>query len=233
MLRQIDLDLWVAEQPLKFLGLEVGTRMTVIRLADSSLILISPIKINPELKQQLDTLGTVQYLVAPNLFHYLYLAQSQQLYPTAKAIAPPGLTAKRPELKLDQVFTHDRIEFDGELQYILLEGFQVFIPPKIAVVNEVVFFHPRSKTLIITDSAFNFDRTFPLVTQLATRVIGSYGVLKPSWLEKVAVQDQLKLQQSIELILRWDFQRIIMAHGQIVEQNAQQQLTAGYSWLLS
>ena len=233
MLRRIDSNLWVADQPLKFLGLEVGTRMTVIKLAHNSLVLISPVAINSELHQQLDAVGQVKYLVAPNLFHYLYLAQAQQLYPDAQAIAPPGLTDKQPNLEIDKILIQERIEFNDELKYTLLEGFQVFVPPKIAVVNEIVFYHSRTKTLIITDSAFNFDRTYPLLTQLATRALGSYGVLKPSWLEKIAVKDKLKLKHSIEQIFQWDFQRIIMAHGQIIEDHAQQQLAKAYSWLLN
>ena len=232
MLRQIDGSLWVAEQPLKFLGLEVGTRMTVVRLSNKSLVLISPIKIDSETRQQLDTLGTVKYLIAPNLFHYLYLPRCQQMYPRAETISPPGLANKKPELSVNKVFTEDLIEFKSELEYTLLAGFQVFVPPKIAVVNEVVFYHLASKTLIITDSAFNFDNTFPFVTQLATRVLGSYQVLKPSWLEKIAVKDKQQLRQSIDKILAWDFQRVIMAHGQIVDFEAKQQLTKGYQWLL-
>ena len=229
---EIDRHLWIAQQPLRFLGLEVGTRMTVIKLEDDSLVLISPIKINSELQQEIDTLGTVKCLVAPNLFHYLYLASAQQLYPDAVIFAPPGLSAKQPNLNIDRVFTQDKIEFTGELEYTLLTGFQVFIPLKIAVVNEIVFYHPRTKTLIITDSAFNFNNTFPTVTQLAARIIGSYGVLKPSWLEKIAVRDKLQLQASINRVLQWDFQRIIMAHGQIIKTDAKQQLTDAYQWLV-
>ena len=232
MLRQIDNNLWVAEQSQKFLGLEVGTRMTVIRRCDRSLILISPIAIDLDTAQQLATLGSLTYLVAPNLFHYLYIAQCQQMYPQAKTIAPPGLSSKQPDLSIDKVFTQDSIEFGSELEYILLEGFQGFIPPKIVTVNEVVFYHSGSKTLIITDSAFNFDNTFPVVTQLAARALGSYQTLKPTWLEKIAVRDKPKLKQSIERVLSWDFQRIIMAHGQIINSDAKQQLTAGYQWLL-
>lgn len=233
MLRQIDDNLWVAEQPLKFLGLEVGTRMTVIRLSDNSLILISPIKIDSQTTQQLDSLGIVKYLVAPNLFHYLYLAHCQQIYPQAEIISPPGLSHKQPDLKLGRVLTQDQIEFNGELEYSFLEGFQAFVPPKIAIVNEVVFYHPGSKTLIITDSAFNFDNSFPTITQLAARVIGSYQVLKPSWLEKIAVKDKQTLKESIDRVLKWDFHRIIMAHGKIVESNAKSQLSKGYQWLIT
>ena len=229
---EIDRHLWIAQQPLRFFGVEVGTRMTIIRLEDNSLVLISPIKINSQLQQEINSLGTVKYLVAPNLFHHLYLAPAQQLYPDALIIAPPGLKAKQPNLNLDRVFTRDTIEFAGEIEHTLLTGFQAFVPPKIAAVNEIAFYHLRSKTLIITDSAFNFDRSFPTVTQLVARIIGSYGVLKPSWLEKIAVQNKPELKEAIERVLQWDFKRVIMAHGQIVETDAKQQLAKAYQWLL-
>lgn len=233
MLKQIDRRIWVAEQPFKYLGLEVGTRMTVILQADRSLLLISPIEINSDLKQQLDNLGTVKYIIAPNLFHHLYLEQSQQLYPQAKIIAPIGIETKQPNLEIALTFDRDLIDFNSELEYIPFEGFQAFIPPKIVKVNEIVFFHPDSKTLIITDSAFNFDRNFPLITQLAARIIGSNRSLKPSWLEKIATRDKETTRKAMDKILAWDFQQVIMAHGNIVLENAKEKLTAGYQWLLS
>lgn len=233
MLQQVDCDLWVAEQPLKFMGLPVGTRMTVVRLEDNFLLLISPIHITPEIRQQLNDLGTVKYLAAPNLFHYLYLAQCQQIYSQSQVLAPPGLETKQPNLKIDKIFTQDDIQFGSQLEYTLFAGFQALIVSQIKTVNEIVFYHPSTKTLIITDSAFNFDNTFPWVTQLAARVIGSYQNLKPSWLEKIAVQDKQQAQKSIDKILSWDFERVIMGHGTIVETNAKRELTAGYQWLVS
>ena len=232
MLQQIDRNLWVAEQPLRFLGLSVGTRMTVIRLVDRSLLLISPIQITSQIRQQLDDLGTVKYLIAPNLFHYLYLAKCKNIYPQALVLAPPGLQDKQPNLNIDLTFTQDNIHFDSQLEYTLFAGFQVLIVSQIKTVNEIVFYHPSTKTLIITDSAFNFDRSFPLITQFAARIIGSYQQLKPSWLEKIAVRDKQKARRSIERILNWDFERVIMGHGKIVETDAKQQLTTGYQWLV-
>lgn len=70
MLRAIDADLWVAEQPLKYFGLEVGTRMTVIRLNDGKLMVISPICPEEKVIHQLNQLGKVSYIVAPNLYHH-------------------------------------------------------------------------------------------------------------------------------------------------------------------
>jgi hypothetical protein len=71
MLRQLAQDLWVAEQPLKYFGLEVGTRMTVVRLQGNQLMVISPITPQDTIIEQLNQLGTVRYLVAPNLYHHL------------------------------------------------------------------------------------------------------------------------------------------------------------------
>lgn len=231
MLRQIDSNLWVIEQPQKFMGIEVGTKMTVIRLEDQSLLLISPIEINPVIKETLNSLGTVKYLIAPNLFHHLYLKKAHAVYPDAKIFAPPSLAIKQPDLPIDKTFTQDPIEFTSEVEYSLLEGFQIFALPKIQPANEIVFYHLASKTLIITDSAFNFDDSLPVLTQFTARLIGSYQVLKPSWLEKIAVQNKEKLQKSVKKILDWDFQRVIMAHGTIVEYKAKKRLSEAYGWL--
>ncbi|MGK7951744.1 MAG: DUF4336 domain-containing protein [Xenococcaceae cyanobacterium] len=232
MLKSLDRELWVAEQPFKYLGLPVSTKMTVILRSGGRLVLISPIKIDTETKAQLDSIGKVEFIIAPNLFHYLYIQGCQQLYPQAKLIAPPGLKTKQPDLALDLTFCKDEISFDGELEYTLFKGFQTWIPPQIKPLNEIVFFHPVSKTLILTDTAFNFDRSFPFVTQLAARVIGCYENLRPSWLEKIATKDKEGVKDSLKKILAWDFQRIIMAHGNIVEVNAKERFLAGYQWFL-
>ena len=49
MLKEVDTNIWVAEQKLKYLGLQVGTRMTIIRLNNGELVVISPIKIDKKL----------------------------------------------------------------------------------------------------------------------------------------------------------------------------------------
>ncbi len=72
MLKKIDKDIWVADAPFKYFGLSVGTRMTVIRLANRELVVISPIQIDNATSLELDKLGTVSHIIAPNLYHYLF-----------------------------------------------------------------------------------------------------------------------------------------------------------------
>ena len=48
-MQQLHSDLWVTESPLRFLGLEIGARMTVVRLPGPKLLLHSPIAASPDL----------------------------------------------------------------------------------------------------------------------------------------------------------------------------------------
>jgi hypothetical protein len=232
MIRKVAENIWVQEQSQKYYGLEVGTRMTIICLADSQLLVISPIKTDAKNIEQINQLGKVTWIVAPNLYHHLYVADFQDAYPQAKLLVAPGLELKRKDLVVDQVLAQDLIKFDNELEYCLFAGFKILDIPKISPLNEVVFFHIKSKTLILTDTAFHFDNSFPLTTQLATRILGGYLTLSPTILEKLAIDNKTQLKQSIKTILNWDFERVIMAHGTIVEREGKQKLVQGYQQFL-
>ena len=78
---EIATDLWVATQPLRFIGLEIGSRMTVVRLPSQELVLISPIELDESGYQQLDQLGPVRHIIAPNLFHHLSVGSVQSSLP--------------------------------------------------------------------------------------------------------------------------------------------------------
>lgn len=232
ILRQITSCIWVREQPFKYFGLEVGTRMTIVRIASNQLVLISPVKLDNQAISEINKLGTVTYIIAPNLFHYLYLLDCQKIYPDASLITAPGLETKKPEINSDLVFTEDKISFNCELEYFLFAGFKAFMLTTLSVANEIVFYHPETKTLILTDTAFHFDRSFPLITQFASRIIGCYERLRPSVLDKIAIQDKEQITASVTKLLQWDFQRVIMAHGTIIEESAKESLVSGYEWFL-
>src|ERR671932_994438 len=92
MLRELSPNrLWIAEMPLRFCGIEVGTRMSICRLSDDSLWLHSPIKLNEELKGELDWLGAVRFVVSPNKLHHLFIGDYFAAYPEVRIYAPPGL----------------------------------------------------------------------------------------------------------------------------------------------
>ena len=87
--------IYINEIPLRFLGMQLGTRMTVIRMKNSALFLHSPTKLTPNLKKRLDELGKVSIIVCPNKLHHLYVNSYVDNYPNAKIYAAPGLEKKK------------------------------------------------------------------------------------------------------------------------------------------
>lgn len=231
MLKEIDTDIWVADAPFKYFGLSVGTRMTVVRL-DARLAVISPIQLDDVTSQQLNQLGTVSHIIAPNVYHYLFAADFKTLYPKATFWATSALKAKKPELAIDCIIDNDNNNFLDNLQCILFDGLKTIDVNGFNLLNELVFFHPKSRTTILTDAAFNFDDSYPLVTQFAARLIGSYNKLSPSLLEKIASQEKAKVKRAVQKVLNWDFERVIMAHGRIIESQGKQKFKAGYESFL-
>ena len=233
MLRQIDRDIWVAQQPLRYFGLSVGTRMTAIRLANRELAIISPIAVNDTITSKLDELGTVKHIIAPNLYHYLFAANFKTRYPNATFWAAPGKKKKKPDLAIDVPIVDCQNNLFDEIDYLLFDGFQTLYLNGYTPLNEYVFYHRASRTLILTDTAFYFDDTFVPMTQLIARLMGGYKLLRPSPLEKLATRDKITVKQAVDQVLEWDFDRVIVAHGSVLETGGKQQFRAGYDWFLN
>lgn len=226
MLKELAHNLWVAERPQRFYGLEVGARMTVMRLADGSLLLHSPVALDAQLGGELDSLGSVRFVVAPNRFHHLYSGDALRVYPEARLWVAPGVERKRPDLPFVAVLGDDApVEWAEEVGQVFFRGrpFE----------NEVTFLHRPSRTLVLCDLAFNFGPHAPAATRMVMRMLGGYGRFGPSRLDPLLIRDRAAAQQSLQSILSWDFDRVIVAHGDVLETGGSAALRAGYQWLLS
>ena len=218
-------DLWVTDCPLRFLGLEVGARMTIIRLPNGELLLHSPVAATPDLVRELKALGQVAYLIAPNLFHHLYVGEWQEIYPEASLYVAPGLERKRSDLDITGVLTDEpEPSWKGTVDQVLMKGFPL--------ANEVVFFHRPSETLIATDLVFNVQSTSHPATRLVIRLIGKYGRLAPTLLERLFVRNRQAFRDSLNHILEWPFTRVVVSHGEVSEKDGRGELIRGYSWIL-
>lgn len=225
-LQQVAENLWVAERPQSFYGLQVGTRMTVIRLRDGRLWLHSPVLLDAALRRELDALGPVSYAVAPNRVHHLYAGKLAESYPGVRLWVAPGLDRKRPDLAFEAVLGDVAPEgWRGEVEQVFFRG----RPYE----NEVTFFHRASRTLILCDLAFNFGPRAALSTRLFMKLLRSYGHLGPSKLDPLLIRDRGAARESLQRILAWDFDRVIVAHGEILETGGHETLRRGYAWLLS
>ncbi len=225
-LRQLAPDLWVAEHSFKNGPFEVGTRMTVIRLRDSGLFVHSPVRLDHPLRAALDALGPVRAVVAPNRAHHLFASDYLTGYPDARLYAAPGLPEKRPDLKFAAELSDDAPDaWSADIEQVLFRG--------APTLNEVVFFHPASRTLVCTDLAFNIQRGQTAgVTRLFFRAIGAEGHFGPHRLiRRFFIRDRAAARDSIQRILRWDFDRITVTHGDVLERGGHEAMRAAYAFL--
>jgi hypothetical protein len=225
MLNELAPDLWTVERPLRFVGIEVGTRMTVIRLPGNELFLHSPVSLDPGLRKELDALGRVRFAVAPNRFHHLYVGEVAAAYPGVELLAAPGLPAKRRDVAFHaELGDESPPDWTGQIEQCVVRGFPM--------INEVVFLHPSSRTLLVSDLAYNLSPRSPLATRVAFRLLGATG-FGPTLLERLLVRDRTAARESFERILAWDFGRVIVAHGRVLEHGGREALRTSYRWLLS
>lgn len=210
--------IWTVAAPLKLAGVDFGTRMTVVRIADDGLILISPCAIDDALATEIDAQGSVRALVAPNAFHHLYFSDATRRYPDAEGHLAEGVAKK-----LGSAFSGAATLsaeapplWKAELEQCRIEG--------APAANEVIFFHGASRTLILTDLCFNFNPGPSGLSGVVVRLMGAHGRLAVSRLMRFFLKDREKVRLTIKRILEWDFERIIVTHGAIVERDGQRLL---------
>lgn len=224
MLEQLGEGIWSAKLPLRMLGLEIGTRTTVVRLPDGGLFVHSPAKLDPEFKEAVDALGPVREVVAPNRYHHLYVQEWKDAYPEARVHAAPGLPEKRKSFDFDTVLTD---EPEASWRDVLEQHVWKGAP----LMGEVVFFHPASRTLITADMAMNIQEAPNLGTRIFWGVNGVFRRFGPSRMVKFCIEDEAAARASIDRMLDWDFDRFLIAHGESLETGGREKLREVYSFL--
>lgn len=206
--------------PLKIAGAQMGTRMTLVQLADEGLALISPVPIDDRLAGEIDGWGRVRAIIAPNAFHHFYFADAARRYPEAALFAARGVAEKLDPTPSGLARLGDEPDplWKAELDQVALLG-----APR---TNEVVFFHRPSRSLILTDLCFHFDPVPGGWTGLVLRLAGASGGLAVSRLMRTLLRDRVAVRASIEKILEWDFDRIVVTHGQVVVSGGREKLRA-------
>lgn len=204
-------------------GVVFRSRMTVFALPDGALMLFSPIPIDETLASEIDALGSVSDIVAPNRFHHLFFEQARARYPDAKGWAAPGLPDKRPDLKFDGVLGDDA-QWPQTLEQHLVGG--------IPGLSEIAVFHRATRALFLTDLAFNIHDMPNGATKMMLWVAGAKQEFTSSRLVKAIRKDKVAVARSIEHIMSWDFERIYLGHGEPIEHDAKARLAQAVSRLL-
>ncbi|MDB5471474.1 MAG: hypothetical protein JWR84_3034 [Caulobacter sp.] len=220
-------DLWLADGGVaEVVGFRYPTRMAVVRLSGGGLWIWSPVALTPELRREVEALGEVRHLVAPNSLHHLHLPEWRQVWPAAVLHGAPGLAGRRPDIVFDAELADDPpAAWADDLDQVLVHGN--------SITTEAVFFHRPSGTVLFTDLIQQFPKGWfrgwrALVARLDLMTQPEPTVPRKF---RLAFKDRRAGRAAVERILAWPARTVVMAHGTPVERDGRAFIARAFRWL--
>lgn len=219
-MKEIGKNIWVHDDAMSLAGKQLGLRMTIVKLSNGGLWVHSPTAISPELMEEMEGLGSVSFIVGASNGHNIWLREWQDAFPDAVLYVSGGIPKK---LKLTnyQILgeSHENI-WKEDLAWEFMLGVPFF--------SESVFLHKKTKSLIVTDLIQNYPDERPsgfsgFMTKYFFETLGFKGTcVAPPLKMGFMIKDKPNFTLFIEKILNWEFERIIVTHGDIIDVNAKQ-----------
>ena len=227
MFRSLDDNIWDHEMRILFGPIPLWHRMTVIRLADGGLFVHSPTKLDFATREAFQELGPIGAIVAPSWWHDLYLRQYVDSYSGAKLYGAPTLAKWNRSLPFAEILGDSPpLQWQHEIDQVHVQGLGLFL-------DEIAFYHRPSRSLIVADLLFNLSEKDAWITRvMGSLVIGPYPGCRFPRLYWPAVIDRERLRASLERVLNWDFDRIIVGHGAVVQYEGKEVFREAFQWLL-
>lgn len=236
-LKPVGEGIWVVDGPVVRMASYVGgtvpfpTRMVVVGLSSGDLFVWSPVELGNELRAQIDALGPVGHLVSPNKIHYEHINAWKRAYPEAVAWASPGVRERAASQDIE-------VEFDADLGDNPEPGWREDLDQLVfrgsRFMEEIVFFHRASRTVILADLIENFEpdklgRRFGMLARLG-------GVADPDGktpldlrLTFLGRRDEARV--CVGRLLSWEPEKVIMAHGRPYLCNGAKEIRRAFRWL--
>jgi hypothetical protein len=222
-------NVWIVDGPrVRDMGIMFTTRMAVVKLADGSIWVNSPVPVPFDTLRQINDLGPVRYIVAGTPRHVWRLDAWQSLFPEAQLWAPrtTPFTLQPGHLPFTGTLgDRPAAGWAADLDQLAFKG-----SPWI---EEVLFLHKESRTLILDD----LIQLHPIEPGHAIRnaLFRLEGVTEPPGgvgLEIRWTFTRRKLaRRSLEKLLSWDFDKLIIAHGACIEKDAKPLVERAFRWL--
>ena len=232
MLELLGTGIWFAEGGIvSFKGFDYPTRMAVVRLDDGGLWLWSPVRMTAAMETEVRALGPVHHIVSPNKLHYLFLGAWQAAFPKAKLWATAETMKKCPDLQFTGALADEApTAWKGQIDQ--------FYFTNSPFMDELIFFHRRSRTAIIADLSQTFTEAFLRthwpwwmrpIAHLSKMMEGS-GY--PPIDYRLSFRHRDSARSRIRGLINEHPDHVIVAHGQIVRTDGEAFLRQAFSWLL-
>jgi hypothetical protein len=202
--------------------------MTVIKLQTGEILVHSPCAFDDSLTAEVAQLGRVCAIIAPGNLHWLHVRSCQQAFPGAATYICPGVEKRANGLSFDFVLGDEGPSlWSDELSQVALRGTRLM--------REVAFFHRASRTLILVDLIENFTAATPgtnLLLRIGFRALGMWNRPCPAPEYRLAWGDKASVREGMERILAWDFERVVLSHGDIITRDARQVVAQAWRKIL-
>ncbi|WP_157014273.1 DUF4336 domain-containing protein [Mesorhizobium xinjiangense] len=228
-------NLWIVDGPIIRFGMpwpkmSFPTRMTVIRLSDGTLFVHSPTSLVPQLKAEVENVGSPRWLIGPNRIHYWWIPEWRAAFAQADVYLAPRIEEQagdRIDFDYRALGSDGGYPWDAEIATLAVAG---------SYMTEFVFFHRASRTLILTDLIENFEprKVGSILMRWLTRLGGVQDPdgQMPRDMRLTFAKHRPQLKAAIETMIAWDPERIVIAHGRWYEENGADELRRAFRWLL-
>lgn len=186
------------------LGVELPAKSILIN--EQELYIISPMKFSEKTVVEIKKINPAPVFIAPNNFHHMHLGYVREHFPEAYFYGPSG-AAKKARMELRSI---ECLDFKGALVPRQIKGN--------SMLEETCFYHPASKSLIVTDVLFNLDHEMGLMSRIFLTMAGTYHKLNFSRLVTSTAKDKEAFYASVFGLLEFPFERIIVGHGRDVSR---------------
>ncbi len=197
--------------------MKLPRRMTVVRLRDGGLVVWSAIALDEAEMAKLEAVGRPAFLIVPNDHHRLDAAAWKQRYPAIVVVAPPGAREKVADAVAVDTTSPDFADTDVQLVEVAGTRGQE---------AALVVRRGGDTTLVLNDIVANIHHPSGFGGWLLG-LMGFAGdeaqVPAPTRMMMVKDTDALRAQ-----LLRWaddaSLKRIVVSHGEVIEDRPQQVL---------
>jgi hypothetical protein len=196
---------------------DLPRRMTVVRLADSRLVVWSAIALDEDEMAALEAYGRPAYLIVPSDKHRLDARIWKDRYPALRVVAPEGARAKVEEIV--PVDTAAPNFDDPQVQFVTVPGTR---GREAALVVRT----PNGTTLVLNDVVGNIRNEAGFGGWLL-HIAGFAGneAQIPKVVKMAIIEDKNALRAQL---LQWaeidSLERILVSHGSPIQGNARQTL---------
>lgn len=207
--------IWIASYAVSLGGARFEARMTLARRSDGALLVHSPGPIDDTMRARIEAIGRVAVIVAPGNFHHLHVASCQRAFPEAETWICPGVEQKQPALRYTGVL--------GDSPAPCLAADFTLAGVFGRLMCEVAMLHRPSRTLLLVDLIENFgDKTAGInwLLKAGWKLFGMWNVPGPAPEYRFGWRDRAAAAAALEKVLAWEFERIVIAHGGLIEHDA-------------